>query len=303
MNENPLPTPSNDGPPLSHKAESLARVSLFKRLEPAELEQLASRVEQVQFQPGATIFSENDKGDALYVVHSGTVRIWVLDEDAEPVTLTELKEGGFFGELAVLDRGPRSTNASAVDSIILHRLSADDFQQFLLQHPEASIDVICEIGARMRQTNMLVTTRVTRNINTEMEEKATLGERVADKVASFGGSWTFILIYTSFLAFWMALNSYVLVRHGTDFDPFPYILLNLMLSMTAALQAPIIMMSQNRAAYKDRLAAEQDFKVNLKSELLLEELMRRTKARDAQLQEILDGISRLNVDTSARHRR
>jgi uncharacterized membrane protein len=289
VNEDPLP---NDRP-LSHKAESLARVTFFKRLEPDELEQLASRVEQVTFEPGATIFSENDTGDALYVVHSGTVRIWVLDEDAEPVTLTELRQGSFFGELAVLDRGPRSTNASAVDSTTLHRLSSDDFQHFLLQHPEASIDVICEIGARMRQTNMLVSTRVTRNINAVMEEKATLGERVADKVASFGGSWTFIGIYVFFLTIWMALNSYVLVRYRSDFDPFPYILLNLMLSMTAALQAPIIMMSQNRAAYKDRLAAEQDFKVNLKSELLLEELMRRTKARDGQLQEILDGVNDL----------
>ncbi len=293
MNEDPLSPLSNDGRPLSHKAESLARVTFFKRLEPDELEHLATRVEQVNFQPGTTIFSENDKGDALYVVHSGTVRIWILDEDAEPVTLTELKEGAFFGELAVLDRGPRSTNATAVDSTVLHRLSSDDFQQFLLQHPEASIDVICEIGARMRQTNMLVTTRVTRNINAEMEEKATLGQRVADRVASFGGSWTFILIYIAFLVFWMSVNSYVLVRYRADFDPFPYILLNLMLSMTAALQAPIIMMSQNRAAYKDRLAAEQDFKVNLKSELLLEELMRRTKARDGQLQEILDGVKSL----------
>jgi uncharacterized membrane protein len=288
---NPDPLPNYR--PLSHKAESLARVTFFKRLEPDELEQLAARVEQVTFEPDTTIFSENDKGDALYVVHSGTVRIWVLDEDAEPVTLAELKEGAFFGELAVLDRGPRSTNASAVDATVLHRLSSDDFQQFLLQHPEASIDVICEIGARMRQTNMLVSTRVTRNINAVMEEKATLGQRIADKVASFGGSWTFIIIYTSFLVFWMGLNSYVLVRYGANFDPFPYILLNLMLSMTAALQAPIIMMSQNRAAYKDRLAAEQDFKVNLKSELLLEELMRRTKARESQMQEILDGVNQL----------
>jgi CRP/FNR family transcriptional regulator, cyclic AMP receptor protein len=293
VNPDPLTPLSNDSRTLSHKAESLARVTFFKRLEPDELEQLAARVEQVTFEPDATIFSENDKGDALYVVHSGTVRIWVLDEDAEPVTLAELKEGAFFGELAVLDRGPRSTNASAVDATVLHRLSSDDFQQFLLVHPEASIDVICEIGARMRQTNMLVTTRVTRNINAVMEEKATLGQRVADKVASFGGSWTFIIIYTSFLVFWMGLNSYVLVRYGANFDPFPYILLNLMLSMTAALQAPIIMMSQNRAAYKDRLAAEQDFKVNLKSELLLEELMRRTKARESQMQEILDGVNNL----------
>ena len=289
MNEDPLP----DNQPLSDKARSLARVTFFKRLEGPELEQLAMRVEQRNFHPGDTIFSENDKGDALYIVDSGSVRIWVLDDDAEPVTLTELKEGSFFGELAVLDRGPRSTNASAIVDTVLHRLSSDDFQQFLMQHPEASIDIICEIGARMRQTNALVTMRVTRNINVEMEEKATLGQRVADKVASFGGSWTFIMIYTSFLVVWMGMNSWVLVRARSDFDPFPYILLNLMLSMTAALQAPIIMMSQNRAAYKDRLAAEQDFKVNLKSELLLEELMRRTKARDAQLQDILDGVNGL----------
>ena len=294
MNEDPL----SSGQPLSDKAESLSRVSFFKRLEPDELERLATRVEQVHFQAGETIFNENDKGDALYVVDSGSVRIWVLDEDAEPVTLTELMPGHFFGELAVLDRGPRSTNATAISETSLHRLSSDDFQQFLLQHPDASIDVICAIGARMRQTNMLVTTRVTRNINVEMEEKTTMGQRVADKVASFGGSWTFIMIYSVFLLIWMSVNTFVLARsgsgeNGSQFDPYPYILLNLMLSMTAALQAPIIMMSQNRAAYKDRLAAEQDFKVNLKSELLLEELMRRNKARDTQVQEILEGVHRL----------
>lgn len=289
MNEDPLST----NQPLSNKAESLAHVSLFKRLEPDELERLATSVEQVTVSGGETIFMENDKGDALYVVDSGSVRIWVLDDDANPVTLAELKTGDFFGELAVLDRGPRSTNATAISDTVLHRLSSDHFQQFLIQHPEASIDVICEIGARMRQTNALVTTRVVRNINVEMEAKATLGQRVADKVASFGGSWTFIMIYSVFLLGWISFNSFVLVHYRSDFDPYPYILLNLMLSMTAALQAPIIMMSQNRAAYKDRLAAEQDFKVNLKSELLLEELMRRTKAREAQMQEIVDSIKSL----------
>ena len=297
MNEDPL---SNDQPqgnqPLSDEAQNLSHVSLFRRLESDELERLAERVEQVEYPAGETIFNENDKGDALYVVDSGSVRIWVLDEDAEPVTLAELNPGDFFGELAVLDRGPRSSNATAITDIVLHRLSSDHFQEFLLQHPEASIDVICEIGARMRQTNALVTTRVTRNINVVMEEKATVGQRVADKVASFGGSWTFIIIYVIFLAAWMALNSFILIYRKADFDPYPYILLNLMLSMTAALQAPIIMMSQNRAAEKDRLAAEQDFKVNLKSELLLEELMRRTKARETQMQEIIDSIRSLQQE-------
>lgn len=290
--------PQTNNQPLSDKAESLSRVGFFKRLEHDELERLATRVATVNFRGGETIFNENDKGDALYVVDTGSVRIWVIDEDAEPVTLSELEEGEFFGELAVLDRGQRSTNATAITDTSLHRLSSDDFQQFLMQHPEASIDVICAIGARIRQTNALVTNRVTRNINIEMEEKITMGQRVADKVASFGGSWSFILIYSVFLFIWIGVNSFILVHsgggeNGNQFDPYPYILLNLMLSMTAALQAPIIMMSQNRAAYKDRLAAEQDFKVNLKSELLLEELMRRNKARDGQMQEMLDGINRL----------
>jgi uncharacterized membrane protein len=283
---------------LSHEAESLKRVALFKRLDAEELENLAAAVDQVNFKSGEIIFNESDRGDALYVIDSGSVRIWVLDEDIKPVTLAELKEGDFFGELAVLDRGPRSTNATAITDIELHRLSSDDFQSFLLQHPETSIDVICEIGARMRQTNTLVTNRVTRNINVQMELTATLGDRVADKVASFGGSWTFIFIYCTFLLIWIATNSFVLYRYGhgdngAQFDPYPYILLNLMLSMTAALQAPIIMMSQNRAAAKDRLAAEQDFKVNLKSELMLEELMRKGSARDAQIQEVADTVKSL----------
>jgi len=131
-----------------------------------------------------------------------------------------------------------------------------------------------------------------------MEQRATIGQRIADRVASFGGSWTFIIIYVSFLAFWMALNTFFLVHYGrgengAQFDPYPYILLNLMLSMTAALQAPIIMMSQNRAAEKDRLAAEQDFKVNLKSELMLEELMRKSRGRDDQIEKIATAVKEI----------
>ncbi len=276
---------------LSQEAQSLARVPLFKRLEPQELEKLAEEIDQVNYPAGETIFNEHDRGDALYILEEGSVRIWVYDDDVKPVTLAELKPGDFFGELAVLDRGERSSSATAITDIHLHRLSSDDFQKFLIEHPDASIDVICEIAQRMRQTNLLVSQRASRNINVEMEEKSTIGQRIADKVASFGGSWTFIIIYLSFLVAWMAFNTFVLVHYGhgeegAQFDAYPYILLNLMLSMTAALQAPIIMMSQNRAAEKDRLAAEQDFKVNLKSEIMLEELIRKQRERDAQMDQL-----------------
>src|SRR5262249_2963318 len=149
----------------------------------------------------------------------GSVRIWIMDEDVNEVTLAELKPGDFFGELAVLDRGERSSSATAITDIHLHRLSSDDFQKFLTDHSDASIDVICEIAQRMRQTNLLVTKRASRNINAEMEENMTVGQRVADKVAAFGGSWTFIFIYGGALILWMAVNTFLLIHFGSAKGP------------------------------------------------------------------------------------
>src|SRR5258705_12480458 len=155
----------------SDEADSLSRIPLFRRLTPEELEQLAQEVDQVKFDPDEIIFNEQDKGDALYVVEAGSVRIWVLDEDVEPVTLKELGPGEFFGELAVLDAGTGPTNATAIEETTLHRLSSDDFQAFLMKHPDVAIDRICENSGLMRQTNMLVSQRATRNINVEMEAR------------------------------------------------------------------------------------------------------------------------------------
>ncbi len=288
---------------LSDEAHSLSLIPLFQQLDPIELEKLAEFVDQVSFRTGDTIFHQHEQGDALYIVESGAVRIWVRDEDMQDVTLSELQRGDFVGELAVLDRGNRSANATATEDSVLHKLRSDDFQQFLMGHPVIAIDVIREIGSRMRQTNQLVSQRVTRNVNREMDEQLTIGQRIADKVASFGGSWSFILLYTGALVLWMGLNTFVLSHYGSgengaQYDPYPYILLNLMLSMTAALQAPIIMMSQNRSSEKDRLAAEQDFKINLKSELLLEELTRRDNERAMQIDQLLLRSQALEGSTS-----
>ena len=286
---------------LSDEAQHLSQIPMFRQLDSLELENLAESVDQVTFKANEDIFHEHDRGDALYVVESGAVRIWVHDEDTEKITLSELKPGDFFGELSVFDGGERSANATAIVDSVLHRLSREDFQKFLIKNPEAAVDVIREIGARMRQTNALVSQRVTRNINREMEEKMTLGQRVADRVASFGGSWTFIFLYGGALLLWMGINTFILARigaspDGSQWDPYPYILLNLMLSMTAALQAPIIMMSQNRAGEKDRLAAEQDFRVNLKSELMLEELVRRDRERAVQMEELLKSVQSIQTN-------
>lgn len=290
--------------PLSERARHLALIPLFRRLDQRELIKLAEEVDQVSFKSGEAIFHEHDQGDALYVVESGAVRIWVHDDDVKQLTLSELKAGDFFGELSVLDKGPRSANATATTDCVLHRLRRDDFQEFMLAHSYVAVDLICEIGSRLRQTNMLVSQRVTRNVNTELDKELTIGQRVADNVAAFGGSWRFIIIYSSVLIIWMAINTFFLARysHGQDgaqFDPFPYILLNLLLSMTAAMQAPVILMSQKRATQRDRFAAEQDFKVNLKSELMLDDLTRNDGERSVQMEELISVIASLQEQAGA----
>jgi len=284
---------------LSDEARHLALVPLFRRLDDHELMKLAEEVDQVSFKSGEAIFHEYDQGDALYLVESGAVRIWVNDDDAQQITLSELKDGDFFGELSVLDKGERSANATATSDCVLHRLRRDDFHEFLLDHSYVAIDLICEIGSRLRQTNMLVSQRVTRNVNTEMEKKLTVGQRIADKVAAFGGSWRFIILYSSILVVWMAGNTFLLARYssGAQFDPYPYILLNLMLSMTAAMQAPVILMSQNRATERDRFAAEQDFRVNLKSELMLDSLTRNDRERSIQIEQLMAAVTSLQGQT------
>jgi len=231
---------------LSDEAQHLALVPLFRNLNEHDLAELAKEVDQVFFKSDESIFHAFDQGDALYLIESGAVRIWVHDDDVQQITLSELKPGEFFGELSVLDKGERSANATAMTDSTLHRLHRDNFHQFMLKHPHVAVDLVCEIGARLRQTNMLVSQRVTRNINTEMEKELTVGQRVADKVATFGGSWQFIILYSSLLVVWMGINTFFLARYsgqnGAQFDPYPYILLNLMLSMTAAMQAPMILM-------------------------------------------------------------
>jgi len=277
---------------LSEEALSLSLIPLFNKLDDTDLERLAEEVEQLSFHAGEAVFSEHDRAEAVYVVEKGAIRLWVRDEDVKQVTLSELKAGDFFGELALLGEGDYSTNATALVNSTLHRLRRDDFHQFMLDHPAVAVDLISGIGAHLRQTNRIITGRAARDINKEMEKTLTRGQRVADRVASFGGSWPFIIIYVGILLIWISVNTFLLarVRGDAQFDPFPYILLNLVLSMTATMQAPVILMSQKRALDKDRFTAEQDFRVNLKSELMLDELTLSETEYDQQVERLINAV-------------
>jgi uncharacterized membrane protein len=212
----------------------------------------------------------------MFFIESGQIRISVQDTDGRDTTLAELGAGDFFGEMAMLDGRPRSADAVALVATKLAVLEREDFRAFVRNNPDIALGLLTAITRRLRHTDNLLRHRVSRNANEEDAAQLTLADRAADLIAEFGGSWKFISFSILFSLVWIAVNSWLLTR--SSFDPFPYVLLNLVLGMIAGLQAPIIMMSQNRQGEKDRLRADLDYQVNLKNELLLTEVLRRLEA-------------------------
>ena len=198
------------------------------------------------------------------------VEIFIESTEGSKIILGEHERGDVVGELSFLDGGHRSATAVAVENTQTLSLDRERLLEFIDKHPHAALDLLTVVGRRLRATNELLRTQVSRNVNVEAEERSSFAERVADRVASFGGSWTFIIIFMITMGVWVLLNSTILLRD--HFDPYPYILLNLFLSMIAAIQAPIIMMSQNRQSTKDRIKADLDYQVNFKAELEVAQL-------------------------------
>jgi CRP/FNR family cyclic AMP-dependent transcriptional regulator len=254
-------------------AATLRSVPLFASLDSKATTKLGEYLTIHDYPKSATICRIGDPGDAMYLIDVGKVRISITDADGHLVTLAELGAGDFFGEMSIIDGQGRSANATATENARLAKLTRDDFLSFMKSDQRVTLELLTALTARLRRTDDLLRHRVARNINEIEAARMTLSDRAADKIAEFGGSWKFIFTAIAFLCFWIILNSLVLVQKG--FDPFPYVLLNLALNMIFALQAPIIMMSQNRQAEKDRLRANLDYQVNLKNELLLSDIIRR----------------------------
>jgi uncharacterized membrane protein len=258
---------------MSEHLPLLAETPLFGSLDHDELVALSGRFELVHIEPGRMLFESGDPGEILYLVRSGRVRVFLENDIGDVVVLSECCAGDILGEISLFDGGPRTANAQAVEATEVLCLGRDDITAFLSEHPSAALDLLAEMGRRLRKTDDLLRTCVSRNLNEEQSENMTFGERVADRVASFGGSWTFIIFFGLLLLCWMGVNVVILVTR--PFDPYPFILLNLVLSTLAALQAPVIMMSQNRQSSKDRLKADLDYQVNLKAELEIASLHRK----------------------------
>ena len=237
----------------------LKQVPLFARLDDDESAVLAGQVELKTFSPRQRIYKIGAAGGRAYVVVSGRVRVTTVDEDHQEVVVQEPAPGEFFGFASMLEQIPHETEAVATEETVCIEVDRNDILVLLQRKPHAGMDMLAVLGHQFHSAQQLVRIRANRHPNEVIEEQATAGEQIADSVASFGGSWTFISLFALFMIIYTAVN---VTLGRRSWDPYPFILLNLFLSMLAAIQAPVIMMSQNRQDKKDRLRGELDYDVN-----------------------------------------
>jgi CRP/FNR family transcriptional regulator, cyclic AMP receptor protein len=279
--------------------ETLREVPLFALLDDEELAVLAGQVEIKNFAPRQRIYKMGDPGGRAYVMISGKVRLTTVDEDQQEVVIAEPEKGEFFGFASMLDQTPHQTSAVALEDAHVLEVDRHDIAVLLQAKPLAGMDMLTTLGRHYHGSQQLVRLRASRNPNEVIEKEATFPERVADAVAHFGGSWKFIITFLVILVVYTAINSWLA---GRAWDPYPFILLNLFLSMLAAVQAPVIMMSQNRQDTKDRLRSELDFDVNRRAESEIQALSRKLNLLGDQLTDVEDILrERLAAGTAPRH--
>ena len=245
-------------------AQLLGTVPLFKLLsddERADLERVFDRREAA---PGETIFSLGEPGDSLYIVLSGSIELFVKDNTGAKIVLTVCEPGEVFGELSLFDGGARTATAICLEPATLLVLDRDDLLAFLRRHPDAALDLLTTMGQRMRGADEMLRRRVARNINEEMQIRSTTLEKIADLIAEFSGSITFLFLNAAAFFLWILWNSLPFLPH---FDPYPFGFLTMVMSVEAIFLSIFVLISQNRQSAKDRLRADAEYEVNLKAEL------------------------------------
>ena len=252
--------------------EMLRRVPLFELLDDEEAAVLAAQVDIRTFAARQRIYKMDDPGGRAYVLISGSVRVTTVDQDHQEVIVDEPLHGVFFGFASMLDQTPHRTNATALEETECIEVDREDIGVLLTRKPMAGMDLLTVLGKQFHASQELVRQRASRNANDMIEEETTFGDHIADEVAKFGGSWRFIITFFVILVVYTVINIFMGPK---AWDPYPFILLNLFLSMLAAIQAPVIMMSQNRQDSKDRLRSELDFDVNKRAESEIQGLSRK----------------------------
>jgi uncharacterized membrane protein len=252
--------------------DELRHVPLFELLDDDELQVLAAQVEIKRFAARQRIFKAGDPASCAYIVAAGTIRVTTTDEDQQEVVVDEPAHGEFFGFASMMEQTAHQTTAMAIEEASCVEISRDDIEALVKRRPAAGMDMLTVQARQFHAAHKLLRSRANRNPNELIEEQSTFGQRVADSVARFGGSWSFIIVFMVVLIVYSSANVILGYR---AWDPYPFILLNLFLSMLAAIQAPVIMMSQNRQDEKDRLRSELDFEVNKRAEAEIQSLSHR----------------------------
>ena len=263
----------------------LKEVPLFALLDDEEMAVLADQVEIKRFAARQRIYKIGDPPGQAYVLVSGAVRVTTIDVDNQEVVVDEPTHGDFFGFASMLDETPHQTAAQALDDVVCVEVDRKDIAALLQQKPMAGMDLLTVLGKQFHSAHQLLRARAMRNANEMIDEEASFGERIADQVARFGGSWRFIISFGVILLVYTGIN--ILLRQNA-WDPYPFILLNLFLSMLAAIQAPVIMMSQNRQDTKDRLRSELDYDVNRRAESEIQSLSQKLNLLHEKLDDLED---------------
>jgi uncharacterized membrane protein len=269
--------------------ETLRAVPLFSLLDEDELAVLACQVEVKTFAPRQRIYKIGDCGGHAYVMVSGKVRVTTVDEDHQEVVVDEPTHGEFFGFASMLEQTAHQTNATALEDTVCIEVDRRDIGVLIERKPHAGMDMLTVLGRQFHASQQLVRVRASRNPNEVIEEDATFGERIADAVARFGGSWSFIITCLILLVAYVTTN---VILRSKSWDPYPFILLNLFLSMLAAIQAPVIMMSQNRQDTKDRVRGELDFDVNRRAEKEIQAVTHKLNVLDDKMGDVAELLRR-----------
>lgn len=242
----------------------LAEVPLFQLLDADERTALAQMMEQADFPAGYRIFQEGEPGDRMFVVCAGQVELATTDKLGQKLVLTTATRGDLFGELSLLDHGARNANATVLEDAELLVLDRATLIDFIRRHPEVALDMMAVMGNRMRTTTNRLRQMATRNANEEAEAKLTVLERITDVIADFSGSLPFLILHAAWFLVWIGINT---IPGLSSFDPFPFGLLTMCVSLEAIFLSVIVLLSQNRQSAKDRIRADVDYEVNLKAEL------------------------------------
>jgi CRP/FNR family transcriptional regulator, cyclic AMP receptor protein len=270
---------------MSCNPEVFKHVPLFALLDDEETAVLAAQVELKKFAPRQRIYKIGDGNGQAYVMVSGRVRVTTFDEDHQEVLVDEPTHGDFFGFASMLEQTPHQTNATAVDDVECIEVSRDDIAVLLQRKPLAGMDMLTVLGRQFHNSQQLVRLRATRNPNDVIEEEETFAQRTADSMVNIAGSWTFIIVFLIATLVYSGVNA---ILGNRAWDPYPFILLNLMLSMLAAIQAPVILMSQNRQDMKDRVRGELDFAVNRRAESEIQGLAQKLNLLDEKMSDLQD---------------